>query len=223
MPVINSKQRKNWRITITFFVVVMLLFFASCKGSDKDFVAFEFDPERVPTMATTQVDMLISEEGTTRMRVLADVWEMFDRAAEPHWLFPEGIYVEEFDSLFNIITTIKADTAWNFTAKDLWRLRGNVQIKSVSGDEFETEELFMNQSEERFFSDKDIEIRRADGTIVRGIGFESNQSVTEWSIRRPHDSRFPFVEAAPATVDPFGESELEESELEEEEPELSSS
>ncbi|MDR0332785.1 MAG: LPS export ABC transporter periplasmic protein LptC [Dysgonamonadaceae bacterium] len=210
-----------WRITTTFSVVVMLLFFVSCRDSNKDFVAFEFDPELVPTMTTTQVNMLISEEGTTRMRALADVWEMFDRATEPHWFFPEGIYVEEFDSLFTIVTTIKADTAWNFTAKELWQLRGNVKIVSISGDEFETEELFMSQSEERFFSDKYIEIRREDGTIIRGTGFESNQSMTEWTIRRPHDSRFPFVEATPITIEPFDESELEEdpeeNEIEEEE------
>jgi LPS export ABC transporter protein LptC len=210
MPIANSKQQRNWCITTTFFVVVMLLFFASCRDSNKDFVAFEFDPELVPTMTTTQVDMLISEEGATRMRALADVWEMFDRAAEPHWFFPEGIYVEEFDSLFNIVTTIRADTAWRFTAKDLWQLRGNVQIESISGDEFDTEELFMNQAEGRFFSDRFIEIRRGDGTVVRGTGFESNQSMTEWSIRRPYDSRFPFVETEPVAIEPFDESELEE-------------
>jgi LPS export ABC transporter protein LptC len=209
MPIANSKQQRNWRITPAFFVVVMFLFFASC-NNDKDFVAFEFDPESVPTMTTTQANVLISDSGVTRIRMIADMWKMFDRAAEPHWLFPEGFYVEQFDSLFNIETTIKADTAWNFTAKDLWRLRGNVQIENIDGDEFDTEELFWDRSKERFFSDKYIEIRRGNGTIIRGTGFESNQSMTEYAISKPHDSSFPFVETDPITIEPFDESELEE-------------
>ena len=181
------------RITTLFSMVVMLLFFASCR-QNRDFVGLEFDPELVPSMITTQVNTLISDSGITRYRMTADMWKVFDRAAEPHWFFPEGFRVEQFDSLFNIEVTIIADTAWNFTNQQQWRLRGNVHIQNVAGDEFDTQELFWNQAQERFFSDKYIEIRQADGTLMRGYGFESNQAMTEYRIFRPHDSRFPFVD-----------------------------
>ena len=194
----TQQQHINFlaRITTLFSMVVVLLFFASCQQS-RDFVGLEFDPESVPSMITTDVNTLISDSGITRLRMMADMWKVFDRATEPHWFFPEGLYVEQFDSLFNIEATIRADTAWNFTAQQLWRLRGNVQMQNVDGDEFDTEELYWNQAEGRIFSDKYIEIRQIDGTIMRGYGFESNQAMTEYRIFRPHDSRFPFVDNQP--------------------------
>ena len=184
------------RITTLFSMVVMLLFFASCR-QNRDFVGLEFDPESVPSMITTQVNTLISDSGITRLRMTADMWKIFDRAAEPHWFFPEGIFVEQFDSLFNVEATIRADTAWNFTAQNQWRLRGNVHMQNEDGDEFDTQELFWNRVTGRIFSDKYIEIRQIDGTIMRGYGFESNEAMTEYRIFRPHDSRFPVVDNQP--------------------------
>ena len=160
-------------------------------------MGLEFDPELVPSMITTQVNTLISDSGITRYRMTADVWKVFDRATNPHWFFPEGFRMEQFDSLFHIEVTILADTAWNFTAQQKWQLRGNVHIQNIGGDEFDTEELFWSQAEGRVFSDKYIEIRQADGTLMRGYGFESNQAMTEYRIFRPHDSRFPVVDNPP--------------------------
>ena len=181
----------------------MFLFFASC-GRNKTFIPLEFDPELIPTMVTHQANVLISDSGITRFRMEAAVWEIFDRAAEPHWFFPEGIYLEQFDSLFHVEATVVADTAWNFSAKQLWRLLGNVQIENREGTRFVTEEMFWNQAEERFFGNKFIEITDADGNEQRGLGFESNQDLTEYRIRRPN-ALFRIVETryvSPET-DPF--------------------
>ena len=194
---LTQQQYINFSARITTFsMVVVLLFFASCQQS-RDFVGLEFDPERVPSMITTEVHTLISDSGITRYRLTADVWKVFDRSTEPHWFFPEGIRVEQFDSLFNIEATIQADTAWNFTAQQLWRLRGNVRMQNIDGDEFDTEELYWNQTERQIFSDKYIEIRQIDGTVLRGYGFESNQEMTDFRIFRMHDSRFPVVDNQP--------------------------
>jgi hypothetical protein len=207
----------------------MLLFFASC-GRNKTFVALEFDPELMPTMITYQTNMLISDSGITRFRMVADVWKVFDRASEPHWFFPEGIYLEQFDTLFHIEATVLADTAWNFSTQELWRLVGNVQIENREGTRFTTEEMFWNQAEQRFFGNKFIEIIEADGSEFRGQGFEANQDLTEHRIRHPHNHLIRIVETryapVPTEIEPLSPSAIDddlpdlevEIEIEEQEP-----
>ena len=105
-------------ITTTFVVVVMLLLFsASCSKEHKEVVDVEFDPDKTYTMKATDVSSLISDSGITRYRLKAKEWQIYGKAAEPHWYFPEGIYVEKFDTLFQTEASIKADTAYYYDKK----------------------------------------------------------------------------------------------------------
>ena len=128
-------------ITTTFVVVVMLLLFsASCSKEHKEVVDVEFDPDKTYTM--------------TRYRLKAKEWQIYGKAAEPHWYFPEGIYVEKFDTLFQTEASIKADTAYYYDKKGLWELIGNVEVESLQGEHFETSQLFWDQKQEKVYSDK---------------------------------------------------------------------
>ena len=150
-------------ITTTFVVVVMLLLFsASCSKEHKEVVDVEFDPDKTYTMKATDVSSLISDSGITRYRLKAKEWQIYGKAAEPHWYFPEGIYVEKFDTLFQTEASIKADTAYYYDKKGLWELIGNVE-------------------QEKVYSDKFMRIEQED-KIITGIGFESNQDMTQYKI-----------------------------------------
>ncbi len=182
-------------ITIGLAAIVMLFFYTACGSKETETVVIQFDPETTPSMATDSVTALISDSGITRYKLVADIWEVFDKAADPFWYFPEGIYLERFDSLFQVEAKILADTAWNFTDKSLWRLKGNVDIRNMEGEMFLSDELFWDQKEQRVYSDKYIQIKRGD-TELKGYGFESNQQMTEYRIFRPHEGKIPFKEEA---------------------------
>ena len=156
-------------ITTIFAVVVMLLLFtASCNGDNKEVVVVAFDPETTYTLRTTDYTTQFSDSGITRYRAIAKEFLKFDKAKEPFSYFPEGIYVEKFDTLFNIEASLKADTAYNYEKKGLWK-------------KFETSLLFWDQKEEKVYSDKYIRIQE-DDKIITGIGFESNQNMTQYKI-----------------------------------------
>ena len=173
--------------------VVMLFFYSACTNKSKDLVNIKFDPEVIPSMNTDSVITLISDSGITRYKLEAENWQVFDKAKEPYWYFPKGIYLERFDSLFQVEAKILADSAWNYTDKRLWRLKGNVDIRNMEGEMFLSDELFWDQKAGRVYSDKYIEIKRGE-TELKGYGFESNQEMTEYRIFRPHDGRIPFRE-----------------------------
>ena len=181
------------RITTIATMVVMLFYFVSCKEKDENLVPFNYDPEQVPTMVTDSVTTLISDSGVTRYKLVADEWRVFDKAAEPYWYFPYGIYLERFTPDFRIEATVMSDTAWYFSRKDLWQLKKNVHVENMRGEIFDSEELFWDQKNEKVYSDSYIVIKRGV-TEIKGYGFESNQAMTDYRIFRPHDGKLPFTE-----------------------------
>ena len=183
-------------ITAALGVAVMLLLLTpACGGEHKEVVEVTFDPETTYTMKTTGVISLISDSGVTRYRANAKEWLVYGKAKEPCWYFPEGIYVEKFDSLFQTEASIVADTAYYYDKQGLFRFIGQVEVKSLQGEHFETEELFWNQKEDKVYSDRFIRIEQED-KVITGVGFESNQNMTRYTIRQSRGV-FP-VDTAPA-------------------------
>lgn len=180
--------------TVPWMVVMLLLLAVACSKETKDIVDATYDPEKSHTMKATEVNTLISDSGIIRYRIEAAEWMVFGKAKEPYWYFPEGIYVEKFDTLLHSEASIKADTAYYFEKKGLWHLMGNVEVESLEGERFDTPELFWNQKEEKVYSDKYIRIQQEE-QIITGIGFESNQDMTRYKIFNSQGV-FPVEEAS---------------------------
>ncbi len=177
-------------------VMLLLLLTIACSSEKKEIVDVAFDPEKTYTMKATEVNSLVSDSGLTRYRLNAKEWLVFDKAKEPYWYFPEGIYVEKFDTLFQAEASIKADTAFYYSKQELWRLVGNVKVESLQGEKFDTSELFWNQKEGKVYSDKYIKIEQED-KVITGVGFESNQEMTQYKIFNSKGT-FPVSESSPS-------------------------
>lgn len=175
-------ETNKYGITTTFAVVVMLLLFmASCEKEDKEVVEVTFDPENTYTMKTTDVTSLISDSGVTRYRINAEEWLVFGKAKDPYNYLPHGIYVEKFDSLFNVEASVKADTAYYWDKKGLYKLVGHVSILSLEKRKLDTSLLFIDQKADRIHTDRYFELQEGE-KIITGIGFESNQNMTKYKI-----------------------------------------
>src|SRR5690554_3176856 len=95
-------------ITIVLIAIVMLFLYGACSSNDKELVDINYDPETTPSMNTDSVITLISDSGITRYKLETENWQVFDKAKDPYWYFPKGIYLERFDSLFQVEATILA-------------------------------------------------------------------------------------------------------------------
>lgn len=187
---IINKYRLN--IRILSFSILIFYFLISCNNDKKEYVNAPLDNETMPSMRDDSVTMLISDSGLIKYKVITKSWKFFENAKDPHWYFPEGIYVEQFDTTFHKQTSLKADTAWNFTLRKLWRLKGHVFIENIQDETFSTDELFWDEKQQKFYSDKYIEIKRPEKLMLKGIGFESNMNMTQYRIFKPHDTNIYF-------------------------------
>jgi len=188
-------KTNKYGITTTFAVVVMLLLFmASCGKENKEVVEVTFNPENTYTLRTTDVSSLISDSGITRYRMNAKEWLVFGKAKEPYSYFPQGVYVEKFDSLFNVEASVKADTAYYWDKKGLYKLIGHVSILSQEGKKLDTSILYFDQKEDQIYTDEYFELEEGD-KIITGIGFKSNQNMTKYKIFNSQGT-FPISDTA---------------------------
>jgi len=142
------------------------------------------DRSAAPILDAGGVSTLISDSGITRYRINAERWQVYDRAVPSYWEFVDGVYLEKFNEQLQVEASIQADYAKYMDQQGLWELRGHVHAMNEQGEEFDTPQLFWDQNLESVYSDSTITIHRATSTLV-GIGFKSNQTMTEYTILQP--------------------------------------
>ena len=163
-------------------MIAMLLFLSiiGCR-ENKELVEIVFDKELSYTMKETEIQSFVSDSGITRIKMEAKEWLIFDEATEPYWFFPEKFYAEKFDTLLQVEASFDADTAYNYTKKNLWKFIGNVKAVNFDGEVFETSLLFWDRNEAKIYSDQFIRITKGD-FVNSGTGFESNETLTQYWI-----------------------------------------
>jgi LPS export ABC transporter protein LptC len=157
----------------------------SCSRGNKGISTVHLDANALPMMHGEEISSLISDSGITRLRLTAKVWDMYSNDTASYWHFPEGIYVEKFDSLFQVDGYVKADTAYYFENIELWKLIGNVFIQNMEGTTCETSELFWNRKEpassiNSIYTDKFVRITKKD-KVSTAEGMKTNQTLTRYT------------------------------------------
>lgn len=180
-------------IVIVSTLVVLTMTMLACRRGDANISEVSIaSRESLPVLDANNVSTLISDSGITRYRINADRWQIFDKAQPSYWDFPHGIYIEKFDEELNVNASLRSDYARYDEEAQIWRLEGNVYAVNQEGEIFETPLLFWNQRTERVYSDSAIRITRAS-SVINGIGFDSNQEMTRYTIMKPTGS-FPVQE-----------------------------
>lgn len=170
------------RLGLVLFVAFPVLW-SACSGAKNEVVKGFDNAAEVPTLRTLGVETLISDSGITRYRIKAPEWLIYENAKEPYWFFPQGLYVEKFDSVFATEALIQGDTATYFKNKQLWRLDKNVRIENTKQEVFLTSQIFWDQRKREIYSDSFIHIETPD-EVIEGYGFTSNEQMTRYVIRR---------------------------------------
>ena len=162
----------------------MLSALVACRKEKRFHTDAVTDRTAVPVLDVDSVSTLISDSGIVRYRISAAKWQIYDKAVPSYWLFPSGIYLEEFNEALAVEASLKADYAKYLDQEELWELKGNIHALNEEGEQFETPQLFWNQKTERVWSDSSITIKR-ESSVIQGIGFESNQTMTQYTILHP--------------------------------------
>lgn len=166
-------------------MVLLVLVIAGCRRRDVRLRADAVtDRAAMAVLEASDVTTIISDSGVVRYRIKAQTWKVYDKADTPYWEFPDGIYLEKFNTELEPDASIESDYAFYNEPAQRWMLRGNVKAMNLEGEQFETPLLFWDQKSESIYSDSSIVITR-EASIIQGVGFRSNQEMTKYTILSP--------------------------------------
>ena len=148
----------------------------------KEHIAPAVNPrDSVSTMVTYGVNMLVSDSGMMKYRIVAECWEMNEAKNPSRWIFEKGLFLEQFDPKFHVEAYIQCDTAYYFDQDKLWELRGRVRVRNIEGLRFSSEELFWDQTKHELYSYKYSRLVTPEREM-EGTYFRSNERMTKYTI-----------------------------------------
>lgn len=136
-----------------------------------------------PTSSLDSINTFLSDSGKFVMHLVAPTQSNFE-SGDIEW--PQGAFVEYYDRQGRNVTTVFSANYVYYTKEDeLYRAAGNVVVKNhETGDELTTEELFWDEKNEEYYTEKFVTIN-SDDEIHTGEGLRANQNFSEYQILKP--------------------------------------
>jgi LPS export ABC transporter protein LptC len=160
----------------------MLLCIFSCT-SHSEVTLLEYDG-KFPDESARNIEIIMSEEGKISFTLYASVMNKY-YGDEPYTDFPEGITVTSYTN-GEKQSTLTADYAIDQERAERMEAHGNVVIVDlVKQESILTEKIIWDKMNKRIFSDVEVTQIKADGTINKGDGFESDERFTKYAIKNP--------------------------------------
>ena len=181
VPVTNSKQyskKEGWPQRWPSFLALIfgVIFLIACDHTGHHRVLEYHGPVR----EGDSIEMRYAEEDQLKIRMTAGKVLQFDNGDRE---FPEGIFVEFFDST-GIGSTLSANNAYYYKSTNKWRAQGKVQLKSViKNEQLNTEELFWYPSTKKVYTEKFVTIRTGS-EVIYGTGLDADQDLSSYQIRK---------------------------------------
>ncbi|MBC7523527.1 MAG: LPS export ABC transporter periplasmic protein LptC [Flavobacterium sp.] len=148
-------------LSITIFVVVFL---SSCESNFKEVQKSTFS-EFAPSGEADDFNMKYTDSGRIKTILIAPKMLDYATVEFPFTEFPKGINVTLYDEKGKK-TFVVSNYAVTFKNTDLIDLQGSVKISNETGQLFETDQLYFDQKNQWFYTEKKYKF-----TDPKGISF----------------------------------------------------
>ena len=95
---------------------------------------------------------------------------------------PKGVHLVIYDKDLSIIGNVTADTGIYRETSNKIEFRKNVVAKNAKGETFKSDELIWDKTSKTMHSSKSVQITMANGDVMNGTGFQSDQTLGHWTI-----------------------------------------
>jgi len=162
---------------ITCIIIIGSYFLFNCQSKSDDVI--EIQEYTGPIIELGHAITFYSDSARVTMRMEAPRQLEFGTGDRE---FPEGLFLEFFNSEGNPTSTLKADYCYYTKKDDLYKATGNVVVQDVeTNDRLNTEELYWNKKKEMVFTEKFVRIEQ-NGDLITGIGLEAKQDFSYYKI-----------------------------------------
>ena len=158
---------------VTAFAVTL---FFGCESNFKEVQKINFS-DFVPGGDADNVNLKYTDSGLIKSILISPKMLDFSNVDFPFTEFPKGIDVTLYDNKAKR-TFITANYAVSYKLTNVIDLQGKVKIKSENGQMLETEQLYYDQKNEWFFTEKKFKLTDLKGSSNgQGIDFSKDFKV----------------------------------------------
>ncbi len=169
-----TSLKKNSIFILVTGIVVMLFF--GCESNFKEVQKSNFT-DFVPSGEAEKINLKYTDSGRITAVLASPKMMEYGTVAFPFTDFPKGIDLTLYDKNKKR-TVIVADYATSYKLTNIIDLRGNVKISSQDGQILETDQLFYDQKNEWFCTEKSFKFTDPKGTSNgQGIDFRKDFKV----------------------------------------------
>ena len=154
-----------FRNSMPLFAVLLGLAVASCESNFKEVQKMGLS-EFTPSGDADSINLKYTDSGRIKSILISPKMLDYATVEFPFTEFPKGINVTMFDEQGKK-TFVTSKYAVTFKNTDLIDLQGNVKITNETGQVFETDQLYFDQKNEWFFTEK-----RYKFTDAKGVSYE---------------------------------------------------
>jgi LPS export ABC transporter protein LptC len=170
-------------IIATVFVAIVLLF-SGCKN-DISVVKSLTIKEKSPTERGTGMHLYFSENGLVKNELFFEEVNTYT-TPENYTEYPKGVKVITYDENKKNVMCLTAHYAINYQDRNFMEAKYNVVISNFkSGEVIETEHLIWDKNKQVIYSNTQIRHTTSDGSFYIGDRFESNESLTKYTVFNP--------------------------------------
>lgn len=173
-----SIKRIGW---VCFLALAAAIDFSSCRNKEVTAPLIYEGPLREAE------DVVMHYTENDRVKALLKAKKIFE-FQNGDQEFPEGIYLEFYDKIGNLTSTLRANTAFYFKGESKWRGRGKVEVKNIQkNQQLNSEELFWFPGTRKISTDKFVTITDTHD-ILYGTGLDAMEDMSNYTIKNPTGS-----------------------------------
>lgn len=159
----------NHRFSYLIMLSIFLTGLASCESNFKDIQKDSFT-EFVPSGEAENFNLKYTDSGKIKSILVSPLMLSFSNVEFLFTEFPKGIDVTLYDNNAKK-TFVKSDYAISYKEPDIIDLQGNVRISTENGQLLETSQLYFDQKNEWFYTQKKFKFTDAKG-VSNGEGID---------------------------------------------------
>jgi LPS export ABC transporter protein LptC len=159
--------------TSLFFAIALCFLVIACESNFRDVQKMGVS-EFAPSGDADSINLKYTDSGRITANLVSPKMLDYATVEFPYTEFPKGMHLILFDKEGKQ-TFVVADYAVSHKATNLIDLQGNVKISNQNGDNLETEQLYYDQKNEWFFTEKKFKFTSAKGVSYgEGIDFSKD-------------------------------------------------
>lgn len=175
---------KKLGISVFFAVLFVLLF--SCEGNIREVQRINSKGFN-PVGETENIDLKYTDSGKVKSTLVSPLMRDYTQLEYGFNEFPKGVHLTLYDAK-NMKTHVVGDYAIVYEDTDVIDLQGHVRIYTDDGKELTTDQLFFDQKNEWFYTEKFFKFTDADGSFLQGPGIDFSKDFKVMNTQRSQGS-----------------------------------